>query len=521
MKKIILILSLFAIICMNYSCKQVESDIPGFKDVIPYTIYDIVKADTNSQFSSFLAILQKAGIDKTLSAYNPHDDGYTLFLPDNNAVDRFIQNSGRFGSLNDLLNDQDFVNLFARYHVISKGIRSNDFPFGAFTQPTLSEDFLAVSFVIEPDTAYYKINNQAPVYFPDIETSNGWIHLITEVLKPVTLTTYGWLAQNSNYSIFKSAVDATGFRGAIDLNLKSNLLAQPLTLLVEADSIFKKNKINSFNDLAKLISPNSTNYSNPNNTLYNFVGYHVVTGNYFLDDFEGVATNYSTMSDVPVNINGTGIDIAINLGKQVFDTIIAGKDTTIINYIGINYDNSNLITQSGAIHFIDRVMMQQRPSIAEITYQFFEEMAFNEFRREPATYLIDNPEILTRISYTGADLSFVKLVTGSNTAWSDDYIQIDGDFTISYKIPKIVQGKYYVYLQAEAFSADNALVEVFIDGKKVGGLIDLTRGGNSGNPFSEFRLGTIDFVKYSEHTVLIKSLIPGRFLWDYIQFTPY
>jgi hypothetical protein len=97
---------------------------------------------------------------------------------------------------------------------------------------------------------------------------------------------------------------------------------------------------------------------------------------------------------------------------------------------------------------------------------------------------------------------------------------MDGDFTISYTIPKVVQGIYTVYLGADAFSPLNALVEVFIDGKKLGGLIDLATGGSSSNPFAKIELGTINFLKYEQHVVEIQSLIPGRFAWDYIRFEP-
>ena len=106
-------------------------------------------------------------------------------------------------------------------------------------------------------------------------------------------------------------------------------------------------------------------------------------------------------------------------------------------------------------------------------------------------------------------------------AWGHDYIVLNGDFSITYEIPMIIQGNYLVLFQAEAFNATNALVEVFIDGKKLGGLIDLTSGGSPDNPFAWIELGTINFLKYEQHTIEVKSLIPGRFLWDYIRFEPY
>jgi hypothetical protein len=97
---------------------------------------------------------------------------------------------------------------------------------------------------------------------------------------------------------------------------------------------------------------------------------------------------------------------------------------------------------------------------------------------------------------------------------------LDGDFTISYQIPKIIQGKYNVFLGADAYNSQNALVELYVDGNKLGGLIDLTKGGSASYPYVAYRVGAIDFKKYASHTITVKSLIPGRFKWDYIRFEP-
>ncbi len=522
MKKSILIFGVLTVLLWHHSCKPEEFVEPGFEDMIQMSIYDYIVDSTDNRCSSFLQILEMGGIDKTISAYNPDGEGYTLFLPDNDAIDRFIDQSNQFNSLNEILNDKAFSRIFSRYHVINKGIETNEFPFGAFPEPTLSKDFLTVTFVLEEDTAYYKINNQAPVVLEDIEASNGWIHQISEALIPVTFTTYNWLEMNPGYSIFKEAVDITGFKEVLDRSMKDETKkVQPVTLLLEPDQIYNQGKISSLNDLIAKVSPNNTNYTDPVNPLYNYVGYHVLSGNLYLDDFEGIITNYSTFSDIPLNINGKGIDLAINKAKQVFDTIVTGTDTTFIDYIGFDYDNSNVITQSGAIHFIDRIMTQKPPSRSDKYYQFHEELLLNEYKEEVGEYLIEDTTALQRINWEGADLFFVQLAEESGTGWSDDYLQIDGDFKISYTIPKIVQGKYTVYLRAEAYNAENALVEVFIDGKKIGGLIDFTYGGSGNYPFAQKELGTIDFIVYSEHTIRIESLIPGRFLWDYIHFEPY
>ena len=520
MKKIFYFICLLSVAFFS-SCIKEDIREAGFEDVNKHTIYDFLE-ENKDQFSSFIAILEKGGIYKTVSAYNPKAIGYSLFLPDNNAVNRFIEQSQQFNSLDDLLNDQDFVSALGRYHIVNKGIRSNEFPFGAFTETTMSNDYLTVSFILESDTAYYKINNQSSVLRANIEVSNGYIHIIENVLTPVVYTTYEWLAQHPDYSIFKEAIDLTGVRPFIDVNLKApgQEYLPAVTLLVEPDWIYNKYGINSVNDLINKISPNNNEYTNPLNPLYNYIAYHILNNRMFIDDFEGVSTNYNTYSEVPVLINGLGLDLAINKGKAILETIINGNDTTYIDYVGFLYDESNIITQSGAIHFVDRLLEQQTPSRSQIDYHFREEPIINAIRGRIGTYLLDDHrQYFTRLSWSGAEVYFVREGTESSAA-SDDYLFTNGDFIITYTIPRIVQGRYNVTLRAESYNRRNALVEVYIDGKKMGPTVDLTSGGTASSPYRSVILGSINFTRYSEHTIEIRSLTPGRFLWDYIRFTP-
>jgi hypothetical protein len=153
------------------------------------------------------------------------------------------------------------------------------------------------------------------------------------------------------------------------------------------------------------------------------------------------------------------------------------------------------------------------------TFEFYEEPLLNEYRKEPDEYLIEDTASLNTIHWTGADLTFIEAGDNIISAWGGDYLYIDGDFTISYTIPKIVQGNYTVLLGADNSSTLNALIEIYIDGKKIGGPVDLSTG-SSDSPFQQIELGSINFLKYDSHTIEIKSLIPGRFGWDYIRFEP-
>jgi uncharacterized surface protein with fasciclin (FAS1) repeats len=520
MKKLFFISTLFIGLSLLFSCQEQTLE-AGFKDMINMTAYDYI-VQNKEEFSDFLAIMEKGGLDKTLSAYNPNGVDYTLFLPNNQAVDKFLKNNPKYVSLNDMLKDTAFINVLCRYHVINLGIKTDDFPFGALPELTLSGDQLTVGFIIEPDTSYYKINNQAAIIKPNVEVSNGYVDVIETMLIPVTFTTYNWLASNTGYSIFKAAIDATGLKDTLNINLKTDKRnLRPCTLLMEADSVFKRRNIKSFQELANEISPGNTNYKSRSNPLYNYVAYHILEGILFLDDFEGIATNYNTYSDIPLNIDGLGIDIAVNKNRRVFDIIINAKgDTTFIKSVGIIYDASNVITQSGAIHFINQIMRQESPVKAIRNYEFWEEPLFSELRREAGNYEIKDPALLSRIKWSGTDLFFVKSNDPNEQAWNQDYLYLKGDFKISYNMPKLVQGKYTVFLGANANSQDNTLIQIYIDGKKIGGLVDLTTGGSSSNPYAAKNLGTIEFTRFEDHLIEIVSLIPGIFIWDYVRFEP-
>lgn len=523
MRKPAIIFGLIALIFGSFSCQSPVDKVANFKDMREMTILDYINAN-KVKYSSFLSILQAGKLDGTLGAYNPKASGYTLFLPDNNAVDNFIKASNVYKSLADLLKDTAYCYQLSRYHVVNLAILTNDFPFGALPALTLSLDYLTVGFVVQQDTSYYLINNQAAITKQNIELSNGYIDVIGNTLIPITYTSYGWLSSHSGYSIFKSAVDITGLKDTININTKGiDNRAIPITMLIEADSVFNKRGIYTLEDLENFISPNNTNYSSRLNPLYNFVAYHILTGASFLDNLYNVSTNYTTYSDIPINIDGTGTDIKINPNKESFDTIVNKGDTTIINWVGFYYDVSNIVTQSGVIHFINHVLRQQPPSRAIETYEFREEPLFNQYRLVPGTYLIEDHSSLSTITWSGADLNYVKVadVAGvASIAWSNDYIQITGDFIVSYTIPALVQGNYTVFLQADAFNTSNALIEVYIDGTKLGRLVDLTAGGSSASPFIAIQLGTIEFLTYAPHIVQVRSLIPGRFCWDYVQFQP-
>lgn len=488
-----------------------------FKDMRGKSIYGYL-TDNMEEYSKFIEIVDKSGLKSSLSAYNPYETGYTLFLPTNKAIDNYLANSSRFKTMEQLTSDVDFIKNLCNYHIVNAELPSKNFPFGALPKPTISGDYLTISFLMVGDSSYFKLNNKAVIKVRDIDASNGYIHQIDAVLDPIVFTTYEWLSQNPHYSIFKQAVDLTGTRSLIDFNSKIDNSVLPVTLLVEPDSVYEKMGVNNIQDLIKYVKAIDPNYTNQFNPLYNFVAYHFLITNYFLDNFVNNRSYvYNTFSEVALNIDGSGLDIAINKGKQVFDTIIYQSDTTYVDFIKFDYDASNLATQSGTVHFIDWIMTPKAPTRTKQIFQFEEEPSLVPLRRAGGTYLMTQ-NILKTIRWIGDELFFVHSGTEQSSANKNDYMKIEGDFTISYSLPKVVQGRYDVYLKADRFSSQNAIVEVFIDNKKVGGIVSLISGGSATSPFQKFKIGSVDFSRYIEHTVEIRALIPGIFKWDTIEF---
>jgi hypothetical protein len=184
------------------------------------------------------------------------------------------------------------------------------------------------------------------------------------------------------------------------------------------------------------------------------------------------------------------------------------------------YDQSNILTLSGAVHSVNEVLTVQRAGAREVSFEFFEEPIFASYREKSGEYLIEERELLSVISWTGGDdrLLFVKNDVESEQSWNKDYLQIDGDFSISYQLPRIVAGKYDLILRAHAFGPQNALVEVFFDGIKIGGLVDLKTIGNQNWPYADINLGELTLLEYESHVITVRSLISGTFMWDAVRF---
>jgi uncharacterized surface protein with fasciclin (FAS1) repeats len=120
--------------------------------------------------------VQAGGLEATLQGEGP----FTLFAPDNAAFAKL-----RLGAVDELLADpQGALAAVLQYRVVPGKLMSSDLRDG-MTLETVNGQLLKVSV---SDEGVVRVN-AAKVKVPDIEASNGVIHVINRVLLPKDLPT--------------------------------------------------------------------------------------------------------------------------------------------------------------------------------------------------------------------------------------------------------------------------------------------------------------------------------------------
>jgi transforming growth factor-beta-induced protein len=131
---------------------------------------DIVQvASQDERFSTLVQALQEAGLADTLKGKGP----FTVLAPTNTAFDKLPR-----GTMDDLLGDVPRLKRILLYHVIDGRAMSSD-----VAKMQSAKTMQGSEVRISAQGGRVMIND-AQVIQPDIETSNGVIHVIDSVLMP-------------------------------------------------------------------------------------------------------------------------------------------------------------------------------------------------------------------------------------------------------------------------------------------------------------------------------------------------
>jgi uncharacterized surface protein with fasciclin (FAS1) repeats len=306
-------LSLFSILFVGlFFFTSCEDDDPVAQPA-PTDITAIASSDT--QFSTLVAALDKAGLVATLQGTGP----FTVFAPNNDAFAK-----AGITSLDGL--DAAALSPILTTHVISGLVRAADVTSGAVTTVNANNDiYLSVN-----STGVY-INGNIQVIATDVDASNGVIHVIDNVIVPPTQSLVEIAAGGSDFSELVSLVLAAD--PAVIAAL-SGANETGLTVFAPTNAAFTE----LYNTIPKatLLLPENQGL------LTSVLLYHVVPGRVFSTDLPNVSGAVATA----------------NTETVTFD-LSSGAKVDGISSEPSNITAANILATNGVVHVIDRVLLPQ------------------------------------------------------------------------------------------------------------------------------------------------------------------
>ncbi len=308
------------------------------------TAATIVETAQNTEaLSSLVAALAKADENEssdligTLSA----EGSFTVFAPTNTAFDNLFAELDDFDSLDDFdtPEEKDLLALILQYHVIAGEVLESDNLSNEQELTTLQGENLTVSLdgevFIQDATPI-----DAEVIIPDVDASNGIVHVIDKVLLPMAViemingeTLVDVVIATESLSLLEKAV--------IKADLVETLSSEgPFTVFAPTDDAFVA--------LLEMLGDDYTSlddFDTPEEIalLTNILLYHVIPNETILeaDLDEG---------SVPTALTDNSLHVIASE-----DTFVIGDDTDV----DANITGTDITASNGVAHTIDKVLLPQ------------------------------------------------------------------------------------------------------------------------------------------------------------------
>ncbi len=276
------------------------------------TIVDIAVAD--GRFTTLVKALQAADLVETLQGPGP----FTVFAPTDGAFAKIPQKD-----LNGLLGDKEALTKVLLYHVVSGKVMAGDVIKLASAE-TVAGAPVSINIV---DGKRVFLNNNAEVVITDIQTANGVIHVIDNVLFP-SADESGLMGDQPKDIVdtavadgrFTTLATALTAAGLID-TLKG---PGPFTVFAPTDEAFAKLPAG---ELDKLLADQEA--------LTKVLLYHVVSGKVMAADVVTL-NSADTVAALPVSIKVEGDKVLVNEAQVIIPDVAAAN---------------------GVIHVIDTVLL--------------------------------------------------------------------------------------------------------------------------------------------------------------------
>lgn len=287
-----------------FACKDDDEPAPQQ----PQTIAEIAAGD--AQFSNLVTALDRTNLTTVLNGTGT----FTVFAPTNAAFTAagIDVNTIPVDQLTDVL----------LYHVLGATVKSTDLQEGqtyASTASASGPNDKQLSILIEKTGAAVKVNGTANVTSADVSATNGVIHVVDNVLLPLSVV--GHAAANAN---FTSLVGALGAASGDLVNVLSG--TGPFTVFAPLNSAFDEISATTAtlnaDQLAKVLT------------------YHVVSGNVVAGDLTN-AMSVTTVNGETFTVNISGSTVTLTDANGGVSTVV------LTDVQGTN----------GVIHVINKVII--------------------------------------------------------------------------------------------------------------------------------------------------------------------
>jgi transforming growth factor-beta-induced protein len=265
-------------------------------------------AQEAGQFSILIEAAQKAGLADFLSTHS----GLTVFAPTDDAFAALLNDLGA-SSLDDIP-VADLQQILS-YHVIAARAMSTDLNTGYYGTAA-SFDNNSIVMYIEVGSSGVSINKNISVTSPDVNASNGVIHVVDKVILPPTVVNIA--LANENFTTLVQAVVKAGLVDALSAEGPFTVFA-PTNAAFNA--LFTELGVNGIEDLTA-------------EQLIPILTYHVVPGN--------VLSTELSSGQVPTLNSSSNLSIDLSAGVMINESEVVAADIQGAN---------------GVVHVIDKVLL--------------------------------------------------------------------------------------------------------------------------------------------------------------------
>jgi len=495
-------------------------------------------------FSILYDIMDTTGLDHLFRTYGD----YTFLAPTNAAFEEFFAESDR-SSYKDF--EIDELKALLEYHIFNVRIMAGSFNMGIIESKTFSLDYM-VSGPSE-NGADILLNKSSKILTRDVILPNGILHKVDRVIRKPEISIYDWLDNQGNFTIFIEALNRTGVGDmAKTIDANGDGRNDFYTCFATPDEAYAKSNINSFEDLASLISPNNNNYSDSANNMKDFIASHFLTDIVSMSDADEDQEFFGTVGGATLKFGliPNTAEVALNYGTADF------PDGLAIDEFG-----SNNLTANGIVHVMED-MYQVTTTFERITRSFI----FLDVPGIPYDSIYDygialweEQGIIAKETGSNGDVGSENWLLGQwaqywprpgdgnhipfekTNGWltlnapyagaikgdhhrNNEYKPVfftfekcDDLLDVTRKFPYIIPGKYRLIHNVKA-GPERPSVKHYFDGKPIGGIINLATVGLD---FQDVELGIVDIKEdETEHYLRIQALTVGKGFYIEVRFEP-